>query len=86
MRPTTAGTQPCRVTQTISCACRAPRRQWGTFSGPLGDFKPIAQRPASVEDRREAGHWEGDMASPHGVNLVNVVCVSALWVRGGSLP
>ena len=28
---------------------------------PLGDFRPIAQRSAAVEDRSEAGHWEGDL-------------------------
>ncbi len=28
---------------------------------PLGDFKAIAERPAAVEGRREAGHWERDL-------------------------
>ena len=26
-----------------------------------GDLRPIAQRSAAVEDRSEAGHWEGDL-------------------------
>ena len=28
---------------------------------PLGDFRPIADRPAAAAGRSEAGHWEGDL-------------------------
>ena len=40
---------------------RKPRGRAMRKPSPLGDFKAIAARPVAVEDRREAGHWEGDL-------------------------
>ncbi len=37
------------------CRRRRPRGRHTRKPSPLGDFKAISQRPASVEDRREAG-------------------------------
>ncbi len=40
---------------------RKPRSRATRKPSPLGDSKPVAARTAAVEDRREAGHCEGDL-------------------------
>ena len=40
------------------CRKRKQRGRHTRKPSPLGDFRPIAQRSAAVEDRSEAGHWE----------------------------
>ena len=42
------------------CRKRKQRGRHARKPSPLGDFRPIAQRSAAVEDRSEAGYWEGD--------------------------
>ncbi len=43
------------------CRKRKPRNRTARKPNALGDYKPITHRPATVEERREAGHWEGDL-------------------------
>ena len=43
------------------CRRRKPQGRHARKPSPLGVFRPICERPAAVEDRSEAGHWEGDL-------------------------
>ena len=43
------------------CRRRKPRGRHTQKPSPLGDFRPIADRPAAAAGRSEAGHWEGDL-------------------------
>ena len=40
---------------------RKPRSRHAQKLGPLGDYRPISERRAAVEDRSEPGRWEGDL-------------------------
>ena len=40
---------------------RKPRGRCTTKPSPLGDFRPVCERPAAAGDRSEPGHWEGDL-------------------------
>ncbi len=40
---------------------RKPRSRITAKPNALGDYKPITHRPIAVEQRVEAGHWEGDL-------------------------
>ena len=43
----------------------------------LGDFRPLAARPATADGRSEAGHWEGDLV----VGKANQTAVATLIER-----
>ncbi len=40
---------------------RRPRSRHSEKAGPLGQYRPLSERPAAVGDRSEAGHREGDL-------------------------
>jgi len=58
--PDTALTRPAKVSLR-SRRRRRRRRTQGLQRGRLPQMRMIGQRPAHVEDRRQAGHWEGDL-------------------------
>ena len=43
------------------CRRRKPRGRHTRKPSPLGDYRPVADRPAAAAERSEPGHWEGDL-------------------------
>ena len=44
------------------CRRRRPRSvAQAQKPSPLGEYRPVADRPADVEDRTEPGHWDRDL-------------------------
>lgn len=41
--------------------CRRPRSRRSDKASPLGQYRPLCDRPAAAGDRCEPGHWEGDL-------------------------
>ena len=64
------------------CRKRRPRGRHARKPSPLGDFKAISQRPASVEDRRQPGHWEGDLI----IGKANRSAVARSWSAPAARP
>lgn len=65
---------------------RRRNRRKGDWRTKIPNRVDISLRPASVEDRSEAGHWEADLVKVGGGHLVTVVERSNRFLLLGSVP